>query len=61
MPNGEKKALDKPETIEHLGNLIQMNKDTMGNMYYYGMLEMLGRRLLGGSVHNFDNFQQIPR
>lgn len=61
MPNGEKMAFDKPETIEYLGNLIQMNKDTLGNMYYYGMLEMLGRRLIGGSVHSFDHFEQIPR
>jgi hypothetical protein len=61
LPNGEKMAFDKPETIEYLGNLIQMNKDSMGNFYYYGMLEMLGRRLLGGSVQNFDSYDQIPR
>jgi hypothetical protein len=61
MPNGEKMAFDKPETIEYLGNLIQMNKDSLGNMYYYGMLEMLGRRLFGGSVQDFNSYDQIPR
>jgi hypothetical protein len=61
LPNGEKMAIDKPETIEYLGNLIQMNKDSLGNFYYYGMFEMLGRRLLGGSVHSFDSYTQIPR
>lgn len=60
LPNGDKKAIDKPETIEYLGNLIQMNKDSMGNFYYYGMIEMLARRLLGASVHSFDSYKQIP-
>ncbi|CRL07341.1 CLUMA_CG020320, isoform A [Clunio marinus] len=59
-PDGEKLPLDKPETVEELGNLIQMNKDSFGNMYYYGMLEILGRRLLGASVHSFDSYRQIP-
>lgn len=61
LPNGDKMPIDKPESIEYLGNLIQMNKDSLGNFYYYGMLEMLGRRLLGASVHSFDSFHQIPR
>ena len=61
MPNGDKLPFDKPETIEYLGNLIQMNKDSLGNFYYYGMLEMLGRRILGGSVQSFDSYHQIPR
>lgn len=61
LPNGDKLPIDKPESIEYLGNLIQMNKDSLGNFYYYGMLEMLGRRLLGGSVHSFDSYHQIPR
>jgi Hemocyanin, copper containing domain/Hemocyanin, all-alpha domain len=61
LPNGEKMSIDKPESIEYLGNLIQMNKDSLGNFYYYGMIEMLGRRLFGGSVQSFDNYKQIPR
>lgn len=61
LPNGEKMAINKPESIEHLGNLIQMNKDSMGNFYYYGMLEMLARKLLGGSVAVMDSYRQIPR
>lgn len=60
MPNGEKMAMDKPENIEYLGNLIQMNKDSLGNMYYYGMLEMLAKKLLGGSVQVMDAYKQIP-
>jgi len=60
LPDGKKLPLDKPESIEYLGNLIQMNKDSLGNFYYYGMIEMLGRRLIGGSVHTFDNLYQIP-
>lgn len=60
LPNGEKMAMNSQESIEYLGNLIEMNKDSLGNMYYYGMLEMLGKRLLGGSVHSFDSYTQIP-
>lgn len=60
LPNGEHKKLDKYEDIEYLGNLIQNNKDTLGNFYYYGMIEMLAKRLLGGSVQSFDNYYQIP-
>lgn len=61
LPDGKKLPLDKPESIEYLGNLIQMNKDTLGNFYYYGMIEMLGRRLIGGSVHTFDAYNAVPR
>jgi len=61
LPNGEKMAMNKPENVEYLGNLIQMNKDSLGNMYYYGMIEMFYRKLLGGSVSEFESFHQIPR
>lgn len=60
MPNGEKKDLTKYENIEYLGNLIQSNKDSLGNFYYYGMIEMLARRMLGGSVQSYDFYHQIP-
>ena len=59
-PNGEKMLLDKPESIEYLGNLIQNNKDSMGNMYFYGMLETFGRKLLSGSFDSVESFYRIP-
>jgi len=59
-PNGEKIPLDKPETIEYLGNIIQNNKDTLGNMYFYGMLETYGRKLFSGSFDSVDSFYRVP-
>jgi hypothetical protein len=59
-PNGEKLPLDKPETIEYLGNMIQTNKDTMGNFYYYGYLETIGRKLFSGSLDSIDFANRIP-
>lgn len=61
MPNGEHIDLRKPESIEYLGNLIQKNYDSMGNMYYYGMLEVIGKKMLGGSFQKYDYYKHsIP-
>jgi hypothetical protein len=60
LPDGKHLPLDKYESIEYLGNLIQQNQDSLGNFYYYGMIEQLARRLLGGSVQSFDSYLQIP-
>jgi hypothetical protein len=59
-PNGEKLPLDKPESIEYLGSLIQRNKDSLGNMYFYGMLETFARKLLSGSFDSVDAVKRIP-
>lgn len=60
LPNGEKKSLKDPEGIEYLGNLIQRNKDSLGNFYFYGMLETFYRKLLSGSFDNMDSFKRVP-
>lgn len=58
--NGEKMAFTDPDAVEYLGNIIQKNKDSMGNFYFYGMLETFYRKLLSGSFDSFDSFKRIP-
>jgi Hemocyanin, copper containing domain len=60
-PNGEKFPIDSPESFEYLGNVIQRNKDSMGNFYFYGMLETFGRKLLSGSFDSVFSYTRIPR
>lgn len=68
--NGEHVDIRKPENIEYLGNLIQKNVDSMGSMYYYGYLEIMYKKILGGThnynFNNYDNYdysyyKYIPR
>lgn len=59
-PKGEKISFADPAGIEYLGNLIQRNKDSLGNFYYYGMFETLFRKLLSGSFGSIDSFKRIP-
>lgn len=59
-PNGEKMAFGDQKSFEYLGDLIQRNKDTMGNFYYYGMLETFYRKLLSGSIGSFSASKNIP-
>lgn len=59
-PNGEKILFTDPTGIEYLGNLIESNKDSLGNFYYYGMLETFYRKLLSGSFGSIDSDKRIP-
>ncbi len=58
--NGEKVFFDDREGMEYLGNLIQRNKDSFGNFYYYGMLETFYRKLLSGSFDSMESSKRIP-
>lgn len=58
--DGERVAFGDPKGIEYLGNLIQRNKDSLGNFYFYGMLETFYRKLLSGSFGSIDSYKRIP-
>lgn len=60
MPNGDKMPIDKFESVEQLGNLIERNKDTLGNTYFYGMLETYARKLFSGGFESVDAYERIP-
>ncbi len=60
-PDGEKLFFKNPEDVEYLGNLIQKNYDSLGNMYYYGYLEIMYKKLFGGTHNfNFNNYESQP-